>query len=189
MIWVIGVADAATVKRQEAVVLGASLVVALGPVERSRLGVSLDGGYQLQRYLEQSARFDGVFTAWAEERPDASYGPMGHVWWVSGAWHASAGARVGVAWPLRVGIWRGWWPGPAVAGELGLALSTAGWVGLDVQGLVEAPWAQGRISAALTPTGIAGRRLHLGVFAPLTLPEGWPETDGDVWDPDRTPPG
>lgn len=182
-------AEADVVKRVEAVVAGATVVVALGPVERGRVGFGLDGGYTLQRYLEVGPYYRGVTTAWAEERPDWSWGPVAHVWWVDGAWQASAGARVGATWPLRVGLSGGWWPGPGLAVELAPALSTAGWVALDGQAVLDLPWAQARAGLAVNPAGVVGRRAAFGLLAPLTWPRGWDGIDSDVWDPDRTPPG
>lgn len=184
-----GVARADTVKRAESLVIGASVVVALGKVERGRVGAGLDASYQFQQWLERGPYYQGVTTAWAEERPDLNRGPVVHVWRVEGAWHASAGLRIGATWPLRMGLVGGWWPGPGLTVELAPALSTAGWVGLDLQGVVDLPWVQGRVGAAWTARGREAERAAFGLFTPLSAPRGWDGVDSDVWDPDRTPPG
>ncbi len=174
----------------EAVVVGASVVVALGPVaDGGRVGGGVDLGFQLQRWLQQGPYYRGVTTAWAEERLDLNYGPVAHVWRVEGGWQASAGARLGATWPLRMGLNGGWWPGPGLTVELAPALSTAGWVGLDGQVAVDLPWVQGRVGVAATPQGLESDRVAIGLFAPLSWPRGWDDVDSDVWDPDRTPPG
>lgn len=163
--------------------VGASVVIALDtPAEgRSRLGGGLDVWYQLQWYTQESKRFEGEFWVWGEEHPAWNYGPAFHVWRVGGHWYSSAGARFGVAWPLRVGIGHGWWPGPGLTAEAGLMLSTSGLAGLDLQGVVDAPWVQARVGTALGLGGPPASRVHLGLFTPVHQPENWDNTTGDVW--------
>ncbi len=162
-------------------VVGASVVVALGEVEGSRVGGGLDLGYQAQRYTHATKQIEGDLIVWAEEHPALNYGPVAHVWRVGGAWNASFGARFGVGWPLRMGLGRGWYPGPAVTVELAPALSTAGWFGLDGQLALDAPWVQGRVGTALTGQGWRARRVSMGPFAVLGLPRNWPGIP-NYWD-------
>ena len=166
----------------ENVVVGAHLVVPLEATEGRRgVGVGVDVGYQVQWYTQRSGRFDGTFVVWAEEHPAWSYGPVTHLWWQGGHWHHSLGARFGVAWPLRVGLDGDWWPGPAVAAEAGLGLSTSGVSGLDVQGVVDGPWVQGRVGGVLNGQGLVAPRLQLGAFTPLGAPSNPPPFDSDQW--------
>lgn len=164
-------------------VVGASVVVTLGPVERgSRIGGGADVGYQIQRYDETYQQLSEGYAAWVDERPTVNCGPIAHAWWIGGAWNVSLGARVGVGWPLRVGLAHGWYPGPALTVELAPMLSTAGFVALDGQAVVDATWLQGRIGAAVSSTGkVVARRVAVGVLAPVVQPENWPDTPEAVW--------
>lgn len=174
-------ADRPVHHRAESMVLGANLVVALGAGEGPRLGGGLDVGYRLQWYLSESKWIDGIFYCWAQEIPDMSYGPEIHLWRVGGAWQVEPAFRFGAVWPLRVGLGGGWWPGPGLALEAGYLVSTAGHAGLDLQGVVEAPWLQLRVGQALTGQGWQARRLHAGAFYVMAQPENWPESTGDLW--------
>lgn len=166
-------------------VLGASVVVALGPVETGgRVGGGIDAAYGIQRYSYSTGTFDGVSLVWVDERPTPNYGPVLHVWRGSGAWNASLGARFSVAWPLRVGVLQGWMPGPGLGVELAPMLSTAGFVALDGQLVADAPWVQGRVGTALTTTAAPVMpRVSVGVLGPLVRPENWPDGQGSVWHP------
>lgn len=177
------VAEATTDKRAESVVVGANLAIALGelPAGRKRLGGGIDVGYQYQWYTEVGERIEGDFAVWAEERPAWAYGPTVHVWRVAGAWNTTLGGRFGAAWPLRMGLMGGWIPGPGVAGELGVLISTAGYVGLDGQADLDASYVQARLGTALTANGLDAKRGHLGVATPTTRPELWPSANVS-WD-------
>ena len=155
-------------------VIGAHVVVALGKDDEKRLGGGFDLGWQSQVYAQKSKRIDGVFAVWAEEQIAPNYGPVAHIWWVRNAWNASLGLRLGLEWPLRIGLIGGWLPGPAVSVELAPALSTGGWVGLDGQFAIDAPWLQGRIGTAITRNGWQARRVTVGPFAILGQPHNWP---------------
>lgn len=166
------------------VVVGANLVVAVGEApEGGRFGVGVDLGWQEQAYTERSGRFgpERDFQAWAEEHPSLNRGFGGHLWWVGGSFYSVIGVRYGVTWPLRVGVQSGWWPGPGVLGEVGLQVSQVG-AGLDLQGVVDAPWVQGRLGAALGTGGWLATRVHVGPFLPLRQPTHWssvpPQWDG-----------
>lgn len=168
--------------RQESLVVGASLVFGQG----SRVGVGIDVGYQFQRYWERGRLIDGEFTVWGDEVIAPNWGPVAHLWRADGAWFLTAGARAGATWPLRVGVGGGWWPGPGVTGELALLMSTNGKVGVDGQLAVDATWAQVRAGAALGTGGLHTPRVSVGVLVPLVQPVNWPDTNGDVWDPNKT---
>lgn len=160
-------------------VVGASVVVALGEGAGSRVGGGIDVGHQTQVYTQRAERIGGNYAVWAEEHPAPNYGPVAHLWRVRGAWTASVGARVGLEWPLRAGIWKGWWPGPAVTVELAPALSTDGWVGLDGQVAVDAPWIQGRLGTALSDHGWKAARVAIAPFYVVGQPRNW--TDVPSW--------
>ncbi len=165
----------------ESMVLGANVVVALGEPQGARVGWGLDVGYQIQWYTQESMYLGEDFYVWAEEHPAPSYGPVAHLWRHGGAWHASLGARAGVTWPLRMGLTGGWFPGPGVCLEASYLISQAGYAGLDLSGVLDAPWLQLRLGQALTADGWQARRLHAGAFALTSLPQGWEGTESDLW--------
>ena len=162
----------------EDVVVGANLVVGLGATEgsrlASRLGFGLDVGYERQAFTQRAVRIDGDFTVWAEEHVGYHYGVAVHVWWRAGWWQTSIAALLGFAHPLRVGtLADGWVPGPGLAVEVGPVLSTAGYVGLDLQGVLDAPYMRIRAGRTLTWERGHDSRLHLGGFAPLHGARDW----------------
>lgn len=162
------------------VVLGTNLVVALGEKpEGGRYGVGIDAGYQEQGYTQRAGWYGDDYILWADEHPAPNRGAGAHVWVVGGVWHSSVAARWGVAWPLRVGTYRGWWPGPGAMGELGVLVSQAG-AGLDLVAVVEAPWVQVRTGAAAGMQGWLAPRLHLGAFLPV-LPAENSSYGDDLW--------
>jgi hypothetical protein len=186
----------------DAVVLGVNVtfpVAAAGQLQAP--GFGLDVGYQFQGFNERDETVKGEFTVWAEEVPALNYGPVVHIWRADGAWNCSLGARLAVAWPLRVGTLRGWIPGPALGVEVGPVLSTAGYVGFDGAAIVDLPWVEGRLGITWVPGVMRSSRLEpmpantellptwgpspwraprlqLGVFSPLALPENW---EGSQW--------
>jgi hypothetical protein len=163
----------------EDLVLGAHLAF---PLDREgTIGGGIDVGYQIQWYTQRSGRFDGDFIVWAEEHPAWNYGPVLHLTRQGGAWHQTLGARFGVAWPLRVGLNGGWFPGPGVMGEVGLGLSTAGHGGLALAGVADLPWVEGRIGGMLTDGGFRSPQLTVGLFSPLRLPANPYPFDADQW--------
>jgi hypothetical protein len=176
---------ATTVLRAESLVVGANVVVLLGdpPAHGRRLGAGVDLWYQMQRYAQEGEYYGDDYVVWARERPDLNWGPALHAWRAGGTWSASLEMRAGVTWPLRMGLQDGWWPGPGLTAQAGPVLSTAGWVGLDLQVAADLPWVQGRIAAAWAPGGLREQRLHLGVFSPLEQPHLWEESENVVWDP------
>jgi hypothetical protein len=176
--------DATTILRAESLVAGVNVVVLLSdpPSGGKRIGGGVDLWYQMQRWPQEAEYVGDTYVVWARERPDLNWGPGLHVWRAGGAWSAGIGMRAGATWPLRMGLEDGWWPGPGLTVEVGPALSTAGWVGLDLQGVVDLPWVQGRLGAAWVTGGLTARRLHLGVFSPLEQPHLW-DSWGAVWDP------
>jgi hypothetical protein len=167
-------AQAQGFRYQHAVVVGASVVVRLDDVASGRIGASLDASWQAQGYVQRSGRFHHDFVVWADEGPAPSFGPVAHVGRCGGAWFSSVGARLGVEWP-RVGLLEGWWPGPALAVELAPVIATDGLVGLDLVGVAEAPWVQGRLGAALNPGGLHAPRIAAGPSIPLVQPQNWPD--------------
>lgn len=173
-----------TTKDATSLVVGANVAVLLGapPPGTHRVGFGLDLYNQTQLFREHGQSIYGNYWVWAEERPMLNFGPALHVWRVGGAWSASADMRVGVTWPLRMGLMDGWWPGPGLTVEVGPGLSTAGYAGLDLQGAVDLPWVQGRIGSTYAGRALQPWRLHLGVFSPLEQPHLWPDSDGAIWD-------
>lgn len=162
----------------EGLVVGANLTVALGEVSQGgRFGAGLDGWYQVQWYRESSAQIDGDFEVWIDPRLMRNYGPALHVWRVGGAWNTSFGARYGYARPLAVGLGRGWYPGPGLTGELAMAVSTAGHVGLDGQVVLDGPWTQVRLGTTTTFREFLGPRMHVGALSPWERPVDW---DGSI---------
>ncbi len=165
----------------ESPVVGAGVAVARGEGEGARLGWGLDVGYQLQWYTQRARWIGEEYWVWAEEHPAPGYGPMARLWRLDGAWQVSVGVRGAVTWPLRVGLMDGWWPGPGLGVEAGYLISTAGFHGFDLQGLLELPWVQLRYGQAWTGRGWQAQRLHAGVFTPTLQPHLWPETDTVAW--------
>jgi hypothetical protein len=178
-VWLWAAAAWAVPKWHGAVAPGVDLVVALGRTERSRVGAGLVVGWQRQRWMEVGRYVrGGDYRVWADERWDANLGPVARVWWVDGAWASSVGARFGVQHPLRVGLLTGWVAGPGAAAELSLAMSTAGWWGLDGVVSLEGPYARAAAGATLGVRGVDGTRTLVGVGGPLTRVENW---DGGDW--------
>jgi len=167
----------------EGLVLGANVTVQLGETDAGRVGGGLDVWYQVQWYTQRSARVDGQFHVWADEHPAANYGPAAHLWWVGGHWFSSAGARFAVDWPLRVGLSHGWWPGPGLGVESAAVIGTNGLAGLDLLGVVDAPWVSVRAGRAFGSHASDSGRVHLGAFAPLRWPENWDSVPDDWRDP------
>jgi len=166
----------------ESLVVGANLTVALG-AEQAGLGWGVDFGWQRQWYTQQGEYLGEVYHVWPDAHIAPNLGVMAHLSRVGGAWQASVDARGGVTKPLRVGLQGGWWPGASVAAEVGYLISTAGYAGLDLQGVVEATWLQARFGQALTLDGWRARRIHLGAFAPIQQPRLWPESENVGWHP------
>jgi len=166
-----------------AMVVGASVAIALGPVERGRVGGGLDAWLQTQHYTLRTARFEGESYIWAQEHPSTNYGPALHLWRVGGGWNASAGVRVGITWPLRVGLGGGWWPGPGLTVEVAPVIAQRGYVGLDGAVALDLPWTQARLGTALTTHGLDGSRVHLGAFSPLRQPSRWEDIEESWSDP------
>jgi len=163
----------------EGLVLGAHVSIPLDG--GGAVGGGIDVGYQIQWYTQRSGRFDGDFIVWAEEHPAWNYGPVLHLTRQGAAWHQTLAARVGVAWPLRMGLNNAWFPGPGVLGEVGLGLSTAGHSGLALAGVADLPWVEGRVGGVLTDGGLRAPLVHLGVFSPLRLPANPTPFDADQW--------
>lgn len=178
----VGAAAFAIPKSQEDVVLGASLTWNLGDVGgASRLGASLDVGYHFQRYFEHGEPYQDGYAVWAEESLSPNYGATARIGWHARAWRVSLGARGGLAWPLRVGLGDGWYPGPGLLAEAGVAISSAGYQGIDLQALVDLPWVEGRVGTTLTGRGWRDPRVGVGLFTPWNAPENW-EGLPSYWD-------
>jgi hypothetical protein len=171
--------------RAESMVVGAAVVVTLGG--SPRVGFGVDASYEYQRFWSRLGEVDGRSYAWAQESLDQHWGPAAHVWWVGGEWSSSVGMMLGAQWPLRIGLEGGWWPGPGLGAEVGVAMSTAGRVGLDLVAVADAPWVRGRLAATLDLDGPHAARIAVGPTTPTRPPENWPDSL-TVWDPDRTPP-
>lgn len=186
----------------EAVVVGANVTFPMSASGRLQPpGFGLDVGYQFQGAEERSVAVRREVVVWAEEVPALNFGPVMHIWRADGEWTFGLGARLAVAWPLRVGTLGGWFPGPALGVEVGPVLSTAGYVGFDGAGIVDLPWVEGRLGITWVPEAMwssrleplpanpdrlptwapspwRAPRLQIGAFSPLALPENW---EGSQW--------
>lgn len=184
-----------------AAVVGLNVTFPVGAAGRlEQPGFGLDVGYHFQGFNERDQTVRGEFFVWAEEVPAPNYGPTLHIWRADGAWTCSVAFRLTVAWPLRVGTLRGWYPGPGVGLEVGPVLSTAGYVGFDGAAIANLPWVEGRLGITLVPPFMRSSRLEplpaeadlptwepspwraprlqLGVFSPVSWPENW---EGSQW--------